>query len=120
MFDDVLINAVWGKATKVDGFDPNQFRKDGCGAWIIRNHYGLRDSIFGWEIDHVYPQSLGGDDNIENLRAMQWENNASKGDDYPSYRAVVQSEGNKNVYVNVQFTVNQSRQNILASLYNIK
>ncbi len=118
MFDEEIINKVWEKARKVDNFDPNQFRKDVCGAWIIRNHYGQRNSIYGWEIDHVYPQSLGGGDEEVNLRAMQWENNLSKGDDYPDYKAVVQADGNKNVYNDGQFTVNETLRNTLASLYH--
>lgn len=119
MINDSIINEVWEKATKVDGYEPSQFRKDACGAWIIRNHYGLRTSMFGWEVDHVYPQSLGGDDNSQNLRAMHWENNKSKGDDYPSYKAVVQSDGNKNVHVDIQFTVNNELQQTLSQLYHI-
>ena len=117
MFDEKTINEVWEKATTVPTFDPNQFRKDACGAWIIRNHYGVQSSAYGWEIDHVYPQSLGGDDNKLNLRAMHWENNRSKGDDYPSYKAVVQSEGNKNVHIENQFTVNADLQRTLSELY---
>ena len=114
------INSAWERATKVDNFDSNQFRKDACGAWIIRSHYGQRDSVYGWEVDHVYPQSMGGGDDMENLRAMQWENNMSKGDDYPDYKAVVQSEGNKNVRKEGQFTVNAPLQATLKKLYDIK
>lgn len=113
------INKAWEKATKVDGYDPTQFRKDACGAWIIRNHYGLRTSMYGWEVDHVYPLSLGGDDSDDNLRAMQWENNNFKGDDYPSYKAAIQSEGNKNIRIEGQFTVNTALQETLALLYHI-
>lgn len=120
MLDEGLINRIWEKAQKVDNFDPKQFRKDACGAWIIRNHYGLRDSIYGWEIDHVFPQSLGGGDDEANLRAMQWENNMSKGDDYPDYRAVIQSMGNKNVRLEGQFIVNEALRNTLTELYNIR
>lgn len=120
MFSQEDIDRVWERATKVNDFDPTQFRKDACGAWIIRSHYGQRDSIFGWEIDHVYPQSLGGGDDDMNLRAMQWENNISKGDDYPSYKVVVQSEGNKNVRKESQFTVNESLQGQLSQLYDIR
>ena len=120
MADDKTINDAWENATKVDNFDPNQFRKDPCGAWIIRSHYGQRTSIYGWEIDHVYPQSQGGGDDPNNLRAMQWENNLSKGEDYPSYYAVIQSDGNKNVRQERQFTVNEALRNTLKDLYDIK
>lgn len=120
MINEETIQAVWDKATIVENYDPQMFRKDGCGAWIIRGYYGQQESIYGWEIDHVYPQSLGGDDDIENLRAMQWENNRSKGDDYPVYKAVVKAEGNKNIRVDTQYTVNLDRQKILSEKYSIK
>jgi len=119
MIDEKTIDIVWDNATKVENFDPKQFRKDACGAWIIRSHYGNRNSIYGWEIDHVYPQSLGGGDDEDNLRAMQWENNLSKGDDYPNYKAVIQSDGNKNIRQEIQYTVNEKLRIILKKLYNI-
>lgn len=120
MFDENVINRVWERARKVDNFSPDQFRKDACGAWIIRNHYGQRNSIYGWEIDHVYPQALGGGDEEVNLRAMQWENNLAKGDDYPDYKVTVQSDGNKNVHVDSQFTVNETLRSTLDGLYHSK
>lgn len=119
MFDENLINDVWNSAKKEAGYNPDRFRKDACGAWIIRNQYGRSDTIYGWEIDHIYPQALGGKDDMVNLRAMQWENNRSKGDDYPVYKAVVRAEGNKNVYENSQFTVNEDKQRLLSNIYSI-
>lgn len=119
MFTEEVIEAVWQKATKIDDYDPNRFRKDCCGAWIIRNAYGNENSIYGWEIDHVYPQSKGGQDDIDNLRAMQWENNRSKGDDFPSYSAKVKASGNENVYEESSRCVNEDLQVLLRNLYNI-
>ena len=120
MFDENLINKVWNSAKIEAGYNPDRFRKDACGAWIIRNQYGRSDTIYGWEIDHIYPQALGGKDDLFNLRAMQWENNRSKGDDYPVYKAVVRAEGNKNVYEDSQFTVNQDKQQLLSNKYSIR
>lgn len=119
MFDIAIIDKVWSKALIVEGYDKDFFRKDVCGAWIARNQYGARNSIYGWEIDHVYPESLGGGNEIDNLRAMQWENNISKGDDFPSYRVKVQAEGSINVYKEKQYTVNNKLKSKLESLYNI-
>jgi hypothetical protein len=119
MFTEEMINRVWQDATPVQGYDPDLFRKDCCGAWIVRNAYGNIDSIYGWEIDHVYPQSLGGGDDLDNLRAMQWENNRSKGNDYPYYTAVVLSEGNKNIHESKSLMVNNNLQDRLSTLYNI-
>ena len=52
---------------------------------------------YGWEIDHLKPVVLGGTDDIENLNALQWQNNRSKGDDYPNFTTTVQAEDNTNV-----------------------
>ena len=121
------IQEVWNRATVVEGFDKNRYRKDACGAWIIRNKYGDTDSLYGWQVDHIVPQSLLRDkgfsesmiDNSLNLRALQHENNASKSDDYPSYTAVVTSEGTENVRVTKFLEVNSKKQEALKKLYNI-
>ena len=106
--------SVWNKATTVDGFDPKMFRKDACGAWIIWDKYGVQDNIYGWEIDHIVPKVLLEQkgfsqtmiDDVRNLRALQHQNNESKGDDYPSYTAVVTSENNKNIEQERNLVVN--------------
>lgn len=124
-WSDEQIEYVWNRAIVVEGFDQSRFRKDACGAWIIRDKFGDNDSLYGWEIDHIVPQSLLKEkgysqtdiDNYDNLRALQHENNASKGDDYPSYTAVVTSEGTKNVNVTKYLEVNQKKQAILEKLY---
>ena len=121
------IQDAWNRATVVEGFDKNRYRKDACGAWIIRNKYGDTDSLYGWQVDHIVPQSLLRDkgfsdgmiDNSLNLRALQHENNESKSDDYPSYTAVVTSEGTENVRVTKFLEVNSKKQEALKKLYNI-
>ena len=75
-----LAQFVWQKALIVPGYDHNIFRKDACGAWIRRDHYGNRDSQYGWEIDHITPVSHGGNDALFNLRPLHWQNNAGKSD----------------------------------------
>lgn len=120
MFSEEIINIVWNKAKTVEGYDPIAVRKDCCGAWIIRHLYGDRDSEFGWEIDHVYPEALGGRDDIENLRAMHWKNNASKGDDFPVYKAKVHAVNNKNTEEEMQYTVNDDLQKVLRNLYHFE
>lgn len=76
-FDEKIIREVWQKGAIVEGNNPSIWRKDECGAWIYRAHYGMRDSQYGWEIDHISP---GGSDDISNLRPLQWQNNAEKGE----------------------------------------
>jgi len=121
------IQDAWNRATVVDGYDKSRFRKDACGAWIIRDMYGDTDSLYGWQIDHIAPQSLlerkGVNqemiDNPLNLRALQHENNRSKNDDYPSYTAVVTSEGTENVKVWKFLSVNAKKQESLKQLYGL-
>ena len=91
-----VIQKVWEKGYIVYGYDPEKYRKDVCGAWMIRDVYGCRDNIYGWEIDHITPASHGGSDSLYNLRPLQWNNNASRQDG--RLKPVVISNGNKNEY----------------------
>lgn len=121
-----LKRRVWNKGIAVKDYDPAKFRQDACGAWMIFEQYSNRKSIYGWEIDHIFPQSILREynatekeiDNIDNLRPLNWINNSSKGSDYPSYHADVISDGNKNVRGNYQFQVSEDVQNKLKDLYN--
>lgn len=76
-FSDEIIETVWRKGKTVEGKDPSLFRKDDCNAWMRRKEHGNRNSIFGWEVDHINPN---GSDNLDNLRPLQWENNVNKQD----------------------------------------
>ena len=95
-FTDAQVEQVWEKATRVAGYDPNKWRKDFAGAWIGRAYYGMLGK-YGWEIDHLKPVVLGGTDDLENLNALQWQNNRSKGDDYPNFTTTIQAEDNTNI-----------------------
>lgn len=75
--DENTIQQVWNKGQIVDNNDPNEWRKDECGAWIHRSDHGNRNSQYGWEVDHINPS---GNDSLSNLRPLQWENNANKSD----------------------------------------
>jgi hypothetical protein len=76
-YSDEIIQKVWEKAKIVSNNNPNEWRKDECGAWIARDKYGNRNSQYEWEIDHISP---GGSDSISNLRPLQWQNNVDKRD----------------------------------------
>jgi len=92
-----IIQKVWETGKVVSNNDPNVFRKDYCDAWIARKQYGNRDSQYGygWEIDHIKPESEGGGNELSNLRPLQWQNNASK--QAGKLVCVVTSSGTDNV-----------------------
>lgn len=116
MDEDIKL-LVWKKARSVDGLDNSMFRKDACGALIMWDKFG-KNNPFGWVIDHILPISLGGDDNLLNLRALHYKNNLSKASDYPSYTAVVKYDGRENVMDERNLTVNKKLREKLKQLYN--
>lgn len=93
---DIVIE-VWKKAKPVDGVNPDQLRQDYAGAWIRFVDYGNRDSQYGWEIDHLKPLSMNGTDVPDNCLPLQWQNNVSKGNDYPRWTTAMTSDGQNNV-----------------------
>lgn len=117
--DELTIDIIWQKGLVVDGYNPNLYRQDYSGAWISREAYGDRESILGWEIDHVYPVAKGGTNEDVNLRPINWKNNLSKGDDYPEYLADVTSEDNKIVFKKTHCTVGKALQDKLKEIYNL-
>lgn len=84
-FDNYTINQVWEKAIIVPGYNPSMYRKDICGNWMQFSEYGNTKSMYGWEIDHIYPASKGGNDSLLNLQPLYWLNNRKKSDHYPWY-----------------------------------
>jgi 5-methylcytosine-specific restriction endonuclease McrA len=72
--------AVWEKGIIDPQYDKDTYRKDKCGYYMQWSEHGNRDSKYGWEIDHINPVSNGGDDSLQNLQPLYWENNANKSD----------------------------------------
>ena len=127
MFTEEQRIAVWQKAQIVEGLDPSMYRKDACGAWMVWDKYGVQYNMYGWEIDHIVPRSLLQEkgympseiDSLINLRALQHQNNTSKGDDYPSYPAIVTAEANRNVERMQNLTVNEKLRNQLKQHFQL-
>ena len=72
-------NVVWSKAEKINGKNPNVYRKDPYGNELYYGSYG-KYSEKGWQIDHIKPKNLGGSDDIKNLQALHSSTNASLSD----------------------------------------
>lgn len=96
-FDQKMIKDVWAKGEIPVPGKENEWRKDQCGAWIKFQNYGDRNSIYGWEIDHITPESKGGETKLSNLRPLHWKNNAGKSDG--KLVTVVTSKGSENIDV---------------------
>ncbi len=105
--DTNLKIAVWQKAKTDPNRDPNVWRKDVAGAWIKWDQYSNRNDElnYGWEIDHLKPTAKGGSDDLKNLRPLHWKNNCSKGDNYPTWKSAISSDGNKNIHKTTRWTI---------------
>lgn len=79
--DKERLDVIWNKGQVVKGYNEKCYRKDACGAWMIREKYEDRTSPFGWEIDHIYPKSKLSEsisdvsliDDVKNLRPLNWK-----------------------------------------------
>lgn len=65
------IKAAWESAEIAGRINAEKWRKDLCGAWIARQHFGNHNSQFGWEIESVESIPSGVD---ARLLALQWKN----------------------------------------------
>lgn len=89
------INILWRRAAEAPGYDPNVWRKDFAGAWIRRDMYGMR-SPFGWTACRKNPH-VGSAVSTDNMMAAHWRNYRMKGSNYPAFKSIITSEGNRNV-----------------------
>ncbi len=74
LFDEYIIQQVWEKGKIIERNSPATWREDSYGYFMKREFYGKKNSRYGWEIDHIKPLTAGGDDNLENLQPVQWQN----------------------------------------------
>lgn len=126
--NDNLKDIVWQSACVITGYDAARVRQDACGAWIAYENFNDYSSMFGWEIDHIYPihrlKSLNVPeflwDNPLNLRAFHWKNNRSKGSSYPMYTSAVIGYGDTNMEQENVFLVSDPLQDSLRQLFKIK
>lgn len=74
-------DAVWEKGKRIQGKDPDLYRKDKFGNELFYHSYG-KMSEKGWEIDHSKPVSEGGTDHLNNLQPMKTIENRKKSNTY--------------------------------------
>ncbi|NIO43354.1 MAG: hypothetical protein GTO41_26305 [Burkholderiales bacterium] len=68
---DVIVQAVWEKARVMPEWDPGQWRRDQCGAWLHRKQYNNEQSEYGWKILKVV---AGGGTEVGRLQAFHYGN----------------------------------------------
>jgi hypothetical protein len=72
--------SVWAKGHIIPNYNAAEYRRDDIGSAMRYGDYGNRDSDYGWEFDHhPVPTSLGGGDDVSNLRPLHWRNNVALG-----------------------------------------
>ena len=69
-----IIEEVWERAIKVNGYDGTTWRVDAFGSPILRTDYGNRASRYGWVIGRLRKKSAVREDTASDMRAIQWQN----------------------------------------------
>lgn len=126
--NDNLKDIAWNAAQIIEGYDARRIRQDACGAWIAYADFRDPTSMFGWEVDHIYPVSLLKQLNVPeklwnhplNLRAFHWKNNRMKSSSYPMYTSAVIGYGDTNMEQQNVFWVSDPLQDSLRQLFRIK
>lgn len=126
-FSEKELDVIFNKARHIDGLDADEWRLDASGAIIKRSSHDRTDEFYGWEVDHIVPEKLLRDNGVPqemidddiNLRPLNWNNNVSKGDDYPKYKIVVEADKfqESNDSVNKFIEISSGKQKKLRDFY---
>ena len=119
---------VWRKGKVVPLLSADEYRYDEQGALMKWDEYGSYSNM-GWQIDHIYPESLLQSsgvpqdkiDDIDNLRPVNSLNNNIKSDDYPNFKSsmVYDSDLRKNVKTIKSWTVTENAQQRLKTIMGL-
>lgn len=103
-----LWNKFYGKETKV---------KDFTGRQIVKGAYNNRNSQFGWNVDHILPQSRGGKTADYNLIICHILTNDEKANKFPVFNAngkkfeILKVENHYEIR-SISYISNEEKQNI--------
>ena len=75
-------NRLWVKQ-----FGKRQKAFDFAGREIAKASYNDRNSNFGWNVDHILPESRGGKTADHNLICCSIKTNDEKADRFPAFKA---------------------------------
>ena len=68
---------VWEAAATIPGKNPKTHRQDAFGNPMFWRSYGKRTPM-GWMLDHIWPVSKGGSNELKNIQALQTAENTNK------------------------------------------
>ncbi|GAB2221083.1 hypothetical protein Droror1_Dr00012250 [Drosera rotundifolia] len=77
-FSTSVKEQCWEKAEKVEGRDPDRWRKDPFGNVVFRKFERCR-GVLGYEFDHIVLYKEGGRSTLENCQVLQSALNRAKG-----------------------------------------
>lgn len=77
-YSPTQLRRIWDEGYEMSGLDPALWRRDKYGSIMCFSQYG-KETVYGWEVDHIYPESKGGSDAYFNLQPLYWRNNRMKG-----------------------------------------
>lgn len=69
--------ACWEKADKINGRDPDRWRRDALGNIVFRKLVGCSGCLCH-DYDHIHPYSKGGKSTVENCQVLQGAANRAK------------------------------------------
>lgn len=70
-YSEQIIQHIWERGRSMPDQDSTVWRKDQCGAWMMRDAYEQEHSDYGWKIRSILPGDSGA---LEHLRPFHYEN----------------------------------------------
>ncbi len=74
-FDPGIILKIWRKGEIIFDINPDIIRRDLYGDWIKKDDYNNPDSVYGWVIFQLEPESMNGNTTGAELFPVNYRNN---------------------------------------------